>query len=119
MFNATIVGNLGKEPNVREFNGTAVVDFSLASNRFVKGEAVTTWVKVTIWGKMATVCAERLKKGNKVAVTTSRIKAEAWVAEDGEARGQIAVTADKIQFLSPKPEGSAAAADDEMDDIPF
>ncbi len=69
-----LVGNLGRDPELRYTpQGTAVCSFTMASNerrRDKSGEQqdVTTWFRVTVWGKQAETVSKYLTKGRSVYV---------------------------------------------------
>ncbi|MGC1241753.1 MAG: single-stranded DNA-binding protein [Chryseosolibacter sp.] len=68
-----LIGRLGKDPEVKQFNDRKKVSFSIATTenyKNQKGEKVedTQWHHVVIWGKLAGVAEKYLKKGNEVAV---------------------------------------------------
>ena len=68
-----LIGRLGKDPEVKQFNDKKKVSFSIATTDIYKnqkGEKVedTQWHNVVIWGKLAGVAEKYLKKGNEVAV---------------------------------------------------
>ncbi len=68
-----LIGRLGKDPEVKDFNDRKKAWFSIAtteSYKNQKGEKVedTQWHNVVIWGKLAGVAEKYLKKGNEVAV---------------------------------------------------
>lgn len=68
-----LIGRLGKDPEVKEFNDNKKASFSIATSETYKnqkGEKVedTQWHNVVIWGKLAGVAEKYLKKGNEVAV---------------------------------------------------
>ena len=108
----TIVGNLGKDPEMKyTTDGKAVTTFSVAaSNR--KDE--TTWFRVSTWDKQAETCNQYLHKGSKVLVE-GRLKAEPPVFQkkDGTWASSYEVTAENVRFLSGKDEPVVT------DDVPF
>lgn len=68
-----LIGRLGKDPEVKDFNEKKKASFSIATTdvyRNPKGENVedTQWHHVVVWGKLAGVVEKYLKKGNEVAV---------------------------------------------------
>lgn len=69
MNNISIIGRLGKDPEIRQTtNGKSVCNFSVAVNRrFNKDES--DWFNVTCWGKTAEFASNYLSKGRLVAVT--------------------------------------------------
>ena len=74
MSNQIIVGNLGRNPEMRYTpEGQPVTDFSVAVNRQYTNKAGETikdvvWFRVSSWGKQAEVVNQYLKKGSKVLV---------------------------------------------------
>lgn len=110
----TIVGNLGRDPEMRYApSGSPVTSFSVATNRRYtnsEGEQVdeTAWFRVSAWNRLAEVCAEYLNKGSKVLVE-GRLKSDPatggpriWTDQEGAARASFELTANTVQFLSPK-----------------
>ncbi len=68
-----LIGRLGKDPEVKNFNDRKKAFFSLATSdvyKNQKGEKIeeTQWHNVVIWGKLAGIAEKYLKKGNEVAV---------------------------------------------------
>jgi single-strand DNA-binding protein len=68
-----LIGRLGKDPDVKDFNEKKKASFSIATTdtyKNQKGEKVedTQWHNVVIWGKLAGVAEKYLKKGNEVAI---------------------------------------------------
>lgn len=68
-----LIGRLGKDPEVKNFDDKKKATFSIAttdSYKNQKGEKVedTQWHNVVIWGKLAGIAEKYLKKGNEVAV---------------------------------------------------
>jgi single-strand DNA-binding protein len=69
-----LIGRLGKDPEVRTFDsGKKMATFSIATSDFYKnqkGEKIqeTQWHNLVIWGKLADVAGQYLKKGNEVAI---------------------------------------------------
>ena len=68
-----LIGRLGKDPEVKDFNEKKKVSFSIATSdvyKNQKGEKVedTQWHNVVVWGKLAGIAEKYLKKGNEVAV---------------------------------------------------
>ena len=100
----TIVGNLGRDPELRYTpQGTAVCQFSVATNerrRDKSGEQqdITTWFRVTSWGKQAENVSKYLSKGRRVYVE-GRLHMEEWTDRDGKARQTLEVNASDVQFL--------------------
>jgi single-strand DNA-binding protein len=105
-----IVGNLGRDPELRYTpQGTAVCSFSLATNEKRKDRAgefqsITTWFRVTLWGKQAENANKFLTKGNPVYIE-GRLRTEEWTDRDGKARTSLEVQATDMQFIGSRNEG--------------
>ena len=110
-----IVGNLTRDPELRSTrDGISVCSFTVAVNRRVRnaeaGQPEADFFRVTAWRQLGENCAKYLAKGRKVSVTGS-VSASAYTAQDGTARASLEVTADDVEFLSPRGEvGDAPAA---------
>ena len=112
-----IVGNLGRDPELRYTpQGTAVCNFSMATNerrRDKSGEMqdITTWFRITLWGRQAENASKYLTKGNPVYIE-GRLKLDEWTDRDGNTRQTLDVTATDMQFLGrgAQTEGMSAAA---------
>jgi len=100
----TIIGNLGRDPELRYTpQGNAVCDFSVAVNDRKRDKAgewqdVTTWFKITFWGKQAENASKYLTKGRQVYVE-GRLQVEEWTDRDGNNRFTLAIQGTEIQFL--------------------
>jgi single-strand DNA-binding protein len=130
-----IVGNLGKDPEMRYTpSGQPVTSFSVASSRSYNnpnGEKIeeTTWFRVTAWGKQAETCNQYLRKGSKVLVE-GRLSPDKnggpriFQRQDGTNGASFEVTASTVRFLSSRGEGGGGdammeSAGGENDEIPF
>ena len=105
---AMIIGNLGKDPEMRYTQGgQAVTQFTVAVNRNYKDSAgewkeVTEWFRVVAWGPLAERSAENLRKGRKVYVE-GRLQTRAWEDKDGQKRYTTELIANTITSLEPRP----------------
>lgn len=100
-----IVGNLTKDPEMRTTqNGIAVCSFNVAVNRRQGGNgenAEADFFRVTAWRQLGQICHQYLAKGKKVSVVGS-VSASAYIGNDGQARANLEINADEVEFLSPK-----------------
>ena len=100
----TVVGNLGRDPELRYTpQGNAVCNFSIATNekkRDKSGEMqdVTTWFRVTLWGKQAENASKYLTKGSPIYIE-GRLRVEEWTDRDGNNRYTLEVQGTDMQFL--------------------
>jgi len=110
-----IVGNLTRDPELRSTrDGISVCTFTVAVNRRVRnaeaGQPEADFFRVTAWRQLGEICAKYLAKGRKVSVTGT-VSASAYTAQDGSARASLEVTADDVEFLTPRGEvGDVPAA---------
>lgn len=100
-----LVGNLGKDPELRYTpQGNPVCSFSLATNERRRGSSggeqanVTTWFRVTLWGRQAETAAQYLQKGRPVYIE-GRLRVEEYTDRDGQARYSLEVSATDLQFI--------------------
>lgn len=101
-----LVGNLGKDPEVRYTSGgQAVANMSVATERSWfdkqanKRVKETEWHAIEAWGKLAELCGEHLEKGRQVYIE-GRLKTETWDdKKDGSKRSRVKIVADNVRFL--------------------
>jgi single-strand DNA-binding protein len=99
-----IVGNLGKEPELRYTpQGNPVCNFTVATNEKKKDKAgetqdITTWFTVTFWGKQAETAAQYLTKGRPVYIE-GRLHIEEWTDKEGKVRQTLKVNGTELQFI--------------------
>lgn len=107
---AQIIGNLGKDPEVRTTGtGKTVANFSVAtSSRWTDAggqvQEKTEFHQVVVWGKLAEICAQYLKKGSKVYID-GRLQTRDWQGEDGIKRYRTEIVADNMIMLDRKGAG--------------
>lgn len=104
----TIIGNLTRDPELRTTqSGINVCSFSVAVNRRRKaeGQPEADYFRVTAWRELGDLCQRYLSKGRKVAVTGS-VAVSTYTANDGTVRASMDVTADEVEFLSPREEAA-------------
>jgi single-strand DNA-binding protein len=99
-----LIGNLGKDPEVRyTTSGTAVASFSLATSERFKNksgewEERTEWHNVVLWGRQAEVAGEYLAKGKTVYIE-GRLQTRKWQDKEGRDRYTTEVVGEKMQML--------------------
>lgn len=137
-----LVGNLGADPDTRYMpSGGAVTNLSIATSESWKdkqsGEQKerTEWHKVAMFGRLAEISAEYLRKGSQVYIE-GKLRTRKWQDKDGNDRWTTEVIADEMQMLGgrggggapmsggddysrPSQPQKAAEPDDFDDDIPF
>lgn len=72
MISMTVTGRLARDPELRQAGSTPVLSMSIPSEHYAKGRGpdgkdyVTTWVRVSLFGKRAESLAGKLAKGSLV-----------------------------------------------------
>lgn len=101
-----LIGNLGKDPEVRHLeNGAVVANFSIAtSETYVdrnSGERRenTDWHNIVLWRGLAEVAEKYLRKGQKVYIE-GKLKTRSWQDKDGNTRYTTEVLGDQMTMLS-------------------
>lgn len=142
-----LVGNLGKDPEVRHLeNGAAVANFSIATSETYKDkngnrQEQTEWHNIVLWRGLAQIAEKYLKKGSQIYVE-GKLKTRNWQDKDGNTRYTTEVVGDQMTMLgsrgsgnnestAPAPKvnnepdvlantgGSADLSSDDADDLPF
>jgi single-strand DNA-binding protein len=136
-----LIGNLGKDPEVRFTpGGRAVARFPVAtsevwSDQEGQRQERTEWHNIVVWGKQAETCGQYLSKGRQVFLEGS-IRSRQYDDKEGNKRYITEVIAQRVQFLggrggegsSPRGGGTSPAEPPQQppppqlpedDDIPF
>ena len=106
---AILVGNLGRDPEIRYTpNGTAVATFSLATTERVGAdrEERTEWHRIVAFGRLAEICGEYLAKGRQIYLE-GRIQTRDWEDRDGNKRTTTEIVANQMQMLGSPPSGGS------------
>jgi single-strand DNA-binding protein len=99
-----LVGNLGKDPEVRHTpQGQTVANFNIATSeswndKTGQKQERTEWHRIVVWGKLAELCSKYLAKGRQVYVE-GKLQTRAWDDKEGQKRYTTEVIANTIQFL--------------------
>jgi single-strand DNA-binding protein len=109
-----IIGHVGQDAEIKDFNGTQVINFSVAvTESYVNkttGEKTqsTTWFECAKWGNQTQI-AQYLKKGQLVFVT-GKPQARAWKKQDETLVASLGVNVFDIKLLaSPKNDTNSVA----------
>ena len=134
-----LVGNLGKDPEVRHLeNGTAVANFPIATSESYKDkngdrQEITEWHNIVLWRGLAEIAEKYLKKGNQVFIE-GKLKTRSWQDKEGNTRYTTEVVGDNMTMLGSRSDSSVAQqvskdaaktttdlpiSKDEGDDLPF
>ena len=146
-----IVGNLGNDPDTKYMpSGSAVTNLSVATNESWKDKQTgeqkdrTEWHRVAMFGRLAEIAAEYLRKGSQVYIE-GKLRTRKWQDQQGNDRYTTEIIADEMQMLGGRsgagapasggmggpppgppqggsggaPAGGSSGGDDFDDDIPF
>lgn len=112
---AIVVGNLGRDPEMRTFpNGDQVANVTIATTDKWKdkqsGEMkeATEWHRVVFNGRLAEIAGQYLRKGSQVYVEGS-LRTRKWTDQAGVEKYSTEIRADQMQMLGGRPEGASPA----------
>ena len=112
-----IVGNLGKDPETRYMpSGSAVTNLRIATTEAWKdkqsGEQQerTEWHAVAMFGRLAEIAAEYLRKGSQVYIE-GKIRTRKWQDKEGKDRYTTEVIADQMQMLGGRGGGGGGSSE--------
>lgn len=96
MNNITVIGNVGRDPELRYANsGTAVLKFSVADTIGKDDNKKTTWHDITVFGEMAENVGSALGKGQRVIVM-GRLQKSKYMGRDGVEKEKAEIVADDV-----------------------
>lgn len=121
-----LIGNLGKDPEVRELeNGRAVANVSMATSESYKnkaGEKVTNteWHNLVAWSPIAEVWGKHAQKGTKMYVE-GKLATRSYDDKEGQKRYVTEVVVQQFTFLGGANEAQPQEVNEagEIDDLPF
>lgn len=101
-----LIGNLGKDPEVRHLeNGAVVANFPIATSETYTDRTTgerrenTDWHNIVLWRGLAEIAQKYLKKGQKVYIE-GKLKTRSWQDKDGNTRYTTEVVGDEMTMLS-------------------
>ena len=110
-----LVGNLGRDPEVRyTASGDAMCNFSIATTESWKDKAsgerreLTEWHRVSLFGKLAEIAGQYLKKGSQVYIEGS-LRTRKWTDKDGQEKYTTEIRGDEMKMLGSR-QGMGAPA---------
>ncbi|WP_299826099.1 single-stranded DNA-binding protein [uncultured Pontibacter sp.] len=144
-----LIGNLGKDPEVRHLEGgVAVARFPLATSESYKDKSgqkqeKTEWHNIVVWRGLAEVAEKYLRKGQSVFIE-GKIRTNQYQDKDGNQRYSTEIVADNMTMLGGRSDNgnggggnyqetasstassggnyggnTSASQNDEPDDLPF
>ncbi len=139
-----IIGNLGGEPEIKyTASGTAIANLRVATaesrkNKEGEWEEYTEWHRVVMFGRLAEICKDYLKKGSKIFLE-GRLQTRSWEDQSGQKHYMTEIVGANLLMLDSKgqtesvdfPESQSAPSDspgnipkpptgdEKEDDLPF
>ncbi len=120
-----LIGNLGADPETRYTpSGSAVSNLNIATDESYKdrqtGQMVprTEWHRVVMFGKLAEIAQQYLKKGSKVYIE-GRLQTRKWQDQSGQDRYTTEIVVDmqgQMQMLDSRAGGGMDSGAPQMDD---
>ena len=118
----TIIGNLTRDPELRTTSsGISVCSFTVAVNRKQSAQQrqagqqpEADFFRVTAWRERGEFCGKFLQKGKKVCVM-GPVSVSTYTGNDGTTRASLEVTANDIEFLSPRVSDAPVPQEPERD----
>lgn len=101
-----LLGQVGRDPEVKEIGGAKYATFSLATSESYKdknGERQTNteWHTIVCWRNTAEVVEKYVKKGSQLFIE-GRLRTRSWDDNEGKKRYVTEVVADNVQFTGKK-----------------
>ena len=103
---AILVGNVGKDPDIRYVEGKPVASFSLATTEraFTTATGVnipekTEWHNIVMWGKNAEYAEKYIRKGAKLYIE-GKIRTRIWEDKNAIKRSVTEIYDDTFDFLA-------------------
>ncbi|MCJ8313120.1 MAG: single-stranded DNA-binding protein [Saccharospirillaceae bacterium] len=102
-----VLGRLGQDPEVKTTNsGSQVVNISVATTELgrkdpttgMRGQDMTEWHRITIFGRMAENAAQYLRKGSQVYIE-GRLQTRKWQDQNGNDRWSTDIICNEMQFM--------------------
>jgi len=128
-----LVGNLGKDPEVRHLEGgTTVANFTMATTEVYKDKSgnrkeQTEWHNIVVWRGLADIAEKYLKKGSTIYLE-GKIKTRSY-DKDGSKHYTTDIIADSFTMLGGKKDGAPSSevasgpateiTPTKSDDLPF
>lgn len=107
---AILLGNVGKEPDIRDVNGVKVAQFTLATSEkgFTRKDGTqvpdkTEWHNIVCWRGLAEIVEKYVQKGAKLYID-GKITTRSWDDQQGQKRYITEVVADNLEMLGGSPQ---------------
>ena len=92
-----LVGTIGSIYDVKDVGSTKVLNFSVATNDYYKGEKKTDWHRCIAWGKTAELIKQYFDKGKQIIISDGKLTYNKY-EKDGKSIEQAQVTVNAFEF---------------------
>lgn len=123
-----LLGRLGQDPEIRAVSNGSMANFSLATSNEWKDKNTgekqesTEWHKVVIFGRLADIAGQYLKKGSQVYIE-GKLQTRKWQGNDGQDRYTTEIVANQLEMLgsaeNTQPPIQPPPTEPDPDPIPF
>ena len=96
-----LIGNVGREPEVRMVGESNKASFSLATSKKIKDDTRTEWHNIVAWGKLAELCGKYVTKGKKLMIE-GEINYRSYEDKDKVKKYFTEITMFNMEFLGGK-----------------
>ncbi len=115
-----ISGYVGGNPETRQVGENSVTTISVAVNNLRNREAPATWYRVSCWNGLGKTLAQYVSKGDYVIVTGDRLKASAYINDNGKPSATLELTASGVDFsVNRKGQADQTEQPSQEEEIPF
>lgn len=116
-----VIGRLTRDPELKYTqSGTALTNFSIASNKSYKSNGETkeqvNFFNCVAWSKLSETIFKYCKKGQRIGIE-GRLQQRSWDDQNGEKKSTTEIFVESIQFLESKKEGAPSSAQNDEEDF--
>jgi single-strand DNA-binding protein len=123
MATISFIGNLGRDAELKDINGTPLLKFTVADSTGFGDRKSTSWINCSLWGKQAEALHQYLTKGKQIFVS-GEFSTRKYEKKDGGEGLSLDVRVDRVKFAGSRNDEQSSNeapsfADDESDSVPF
>ena len=113
----SFTGRAGRDPEMKFFEtGSAIAQLTIAVDGW-KRDSEPLWLNLKVWGKLAQVAGDYVRKGSQIAVS-GQLENESWTDKaTGEKRSKVVLNVKELTLLGSKKDACDGGYSGE--DVPF
>ena len=104
-----LIGRLTRDPELKDVNGTALVNFSVANGKTYSSNGQkkeeTHFFDCTAWGKLAEIIKQYATKGKQVSIE-GKLQQRIWDSPEGKKMSKVSINVENLQLLGGNPNSS-------------